>query len=72
MSKKFEPMFTITPSIAKSLMKIEAVKQVIAGLPITPFVLAKLRETALLDSIHYSTKIEGNRLTKEQVQEVIT
>ena len=53
-------------------MKIEAVKQAITGLPITPFLLTKLREIALINSIHYSTKIEGNRLTMEQVQEVIT
>ena len=48
-------------------MRIEAVRQAILTLPITPRVLANLRETARLFSTHYSTMIEGNRLTQEQV-----
>ncbi|MCI0391373.1 MAG: Fic family protein [Acidobacteria bacterium] len=67
----FYPKFTITPGIAIALMRIEAAKQAIQDLPITPFVLATLRETARLFSTHYSTAIEGNRLTQEQVARVI-
>jgi Fic family protein len=67
----FVPAFTITPAMANSLMRIEAVKQAIQTLLITPRVLANLRETARLFSIHYSTMIEGNRLTQEQVAQVI-
>lgn len=52
-------------------MRIEAVKQAIEALPITPRLLASLRETARLFSTHYSTMIEGNLLTKEQVVQVI-
>lgn len=67
----FSPAFTITPAIAQGLMRIEAVKQAIEALPITPQVLASLRETARLFSTHYSTMIEGNLLTQEQVARVI-
>src|SRR5258708_27718996 len=67
----FNPAFTITAAVASSLMRIEAVKQAIQTLPITPRVLANLRETARLFSTHYSTMIEGNRLTQEQVARVI-
>jgi Fic family protein len=67
----FNPTFTITPAAASGLMRIEAVKQAIQTLPITPRVLANLRETARLFSTHYSTMIEGNRLTQEQVAQVI-
>ena len=67
----FNPTFTITPVVASDLMRIEAVKQAIQTLPITPRVLANLRETARLFSTHYSTLIEGNRLTQEQVAQVI-
>ena len=67
----FNPVFTITPAIATGLMRIEAVKQAIRTLPITPRALASLRETARLFSTHYSTMIEGNRLTQEQVAQVI-
>jgi len=67
----FNPNFAITPAMARGLMRIEAVKQAIQTLPITPRVLANLRETARLFSTHYSTMIEGNRLTQEQVAQVI-
>jgi Fic family protein len=67
----FSPKFTIKASIANDLMRIEAVKQSIQTLPMTPRVLANLRETARLFSTHYSTMIEGNRLTQQQVAQVI-
>jgi Fic family protein len=67
----FEPKFSITSKIAKSLMRIEAAKTAVQHLPITPSVLATLRETARLYSTHYSTMIEGNRLTQEQVSKVV-
>lgn len=54
-----------------SLMRIEAARQSVQDLPITPSVLATLRETARFYSTHYSTMIEGNRLTQEQVAGVI-
>lgn len=67
----FSPRFTITAKVANCLMRIEAAKQAVQDLPITPSVLATLRETARLFSTHYSTMIEGNRLTQEQVSKVI-
>ena len=67
----FQPTFSITPAIARGLMRIEAVKHAVDDLPITPRVLANLRETARLFSTHYSTMIEGNLLTQEQVAKVI-
>ncbi len=67
----FKPKYTITSAIAKGLMRIEAAKQSIADLPITPKVLKTLRETARLFSTHYSTMIEGNELTQKQVAKVI-
>jgi Fic family protein len=68
---RFEPKFSITAKLATSLMRIEAARQAVADLPITSSVLASLRETARLYSTHYSTMIEGNRLTQEQVSRVI-
>ena len=67
----FAPRFTITARVAQALMRIEGAKESIQHLPITPSVLASLRETARLYSTHYSTMIEGNRLTQEQVIEVV-
>ena len=67
----FNPVYSITPAIAQALMRIEAVRQQVELLPITPRVLASLRETARLVSTHYSTRIEGNLLTREQVAQLI-
>ena len=53
------------------LIRIEAAKQKILHLPLTPTVLSSLRETARLYTTHYSTMIEGNRLDPDQVEEVL-
>ena len=67
----FEPRFTLIPKIAKALMAIEADRQAVAGLPITAPMLDSLRRTAQLLATHYSTQIEGNRLSRLQVESVI-
>ncbi len=67
----FEPDYQITPRTATLLMRIEAARQAVDDLPITSSVLAGLRETARLFSTHYSTMIEGNRLTQQEVSAVI-
>ena len=67
----FVPKFQITPALTKALMDIEASRQAVTDLPITVHVLTSLRESARLVSTHYSTQIEGNRLTQEQVEDVI-
>lgn len=67
----YQPKYSITSEIARSLMRIEASKQSVSDLPITPQVLASLRETARLQSTHYSTMIEGNKLADEEVRRVI-
>ena len=68
---KFSPRYTITPKVANCLMRIEAAKQKVMHLPLTPSVLSSLRETARLYTTHYSTMIEGNRLNSHQIEEVL-
>ena len=72
MPTNFNPVYIISPGIAKYLMRIEAAKQKVCLLPVNPRVLASLRETAKLYTTHYSTMIEGNRLDPDQVKEVLT
>ncbi len=67
----FTPIFQITAGLTKILMDIEASRQMVSSLPITVPVLTSLRESARLISTHYSTQIEGNRLTQEQVDDVL-
>ena len=69
---KFRPVYALNPRIAKDLMRIEASKQKVFLLPVSPRVLASLRETAKLYTTHYSTMIEGNRLVPEQIKDVLT
>lgn len=68
---KFKPRYTITPSMASLLLRIQAVKEKIGHSSLTPRVLASLRETARLATTHYSTMIEGNQLELQQVKQVI-
>ena len=68
---KFLPNYTITPSIVTNLMRIESAKEKISYLPLTPTVLSSLRETARLYTTHYSTMIEGNVLSPDQIQIVL-
>ncbi len=67
----FTPKFQITAAISKSLMTIEANKEVVNSLPITPKILASLRESAKLHTTHYSTMIEGNKLNEKEIIKVI-
>lgn len=67
----FKPRFQITQEITKYLMSIQENKGIINTLPINARILASLRETAKLMTTHYSTAIEGNRMTCEQVEKFI-
>jgi len=67
----FKPRFPLTPAITKALMEIEACRQAVTRLPLTVPMLDSLRRTARLLSTHFSTQIEGNKLSPSQVEEVI-
>lgn len=67
----FNPKYTITASIAKSLASIEVSRQSVIELPMTATVIASLRETARITSTHHSTAIEGNRLSMAEVRHII-
>lgn len=69
--KGFNPVYTITPELASLFMELEKLRQEIDHLPCTPRLLAGLRESARLASVHYSTQIEGNRLSQAEVTDVI-
>ncbi len=67
----FNPAFTITPTIANGLMRIEAARQAIQMLPIIPRVLVNLRGTPRQFSTHYSAMIEANRLTQKHAAQIV-
>lgn len=65
------PKYSINSSIARALMEIEAAKAIIENTPLSPAIEAELRYKARVRSTHYSTRIEGNKLTLKEAQEVI-
>lgn len=67
----FEPKYTITPAIVQALARIEVTRHQILERPITANLVASLRESARLAATHYSTAIEGNRLTMAEVADVV-
>ena len=71
MPLKFTPRYFLTPSIVEALLRIERVKERVMVLPWNRKLLGQLRETARLYTTHYSTWIEGNRLSPDEVYEVI-
>lgn len=71
MPTQFKPRYSITNHILNFLLHIEQLKEQVSHLPLTPSVLASLRETARLSTTHYSTMIEGNRLDPSQIEVVI-
>lgn len=52
-------------------MKIESARAVVEHIPLPPAVEAELRQRARIRATHYSTRIEGNRLTLAQAEQVI-
>ena len=71
MPLKFNPVYKITNSILKKLIEIEKIKENVKSFPLNPKVLAGLRKTSKINTIHYSTRIEGNSLTIKEVKQVL-
>jgi Fic family protein len=66
----FAPNFAISPRLSQALLLIESLRLQIQGAHVSGALLASLRQTALLASTHFSTFIEGNRLTLPEVAAV--
>ncbi len=67
----FNPRFTISSVLANKLVRIENLASELRHASITPTILAGLRETARIQTVHYSTQIEGNLLTLAEVRTVL-
>jgi len=67
----FKPNYRITQEILEYLTKIEMIKNSFRDSKISPVLMASLKSSAKIETIHYSTKIEGNRLTRKEVEQTI-
>lgn len=67
----FVPKYTITNNILKNVGVIDASREVIINAPLIPAWEAKFRKEAIERTVHHGTHIEGNRLTNEEVKDVL-
>jgi Fic family protein len=63
--------FELTPEIVKYLQSIERVRETVRLTVLPPTVAEVLRFQANIRSTHYSTRIEGNRLTLKETEMVV-
>ena len=63
--------FSFTPSIVRHLQTIERVCELVRLTILPPVIAEQLRIQASIKATHYSTRIEGNRLTLKETEQVI-
>src|SRR3954467_1449093 len=57
--------------MARRLMEIEAARAVVEQVSLPPAIQSEMRNRARLRATHYSTRIEGNRLTLAEAEQVL-
>lgn len=67
----FEPKFIITQQILKNIGTIEGAKEVIERAALVPMYEADFRREALIRTVHFGTKLEGNDLSLTEAERVI-
>jgi Fic family protein len=63
--------FTFTPELIRSIQAIERARAAVSLTVLPPALVEQLRLRARIRSTHYSTQIEGNRLTLIEAEQVI-
>lgn len=66
-----KPKYTFTPAIVRDLMEIEAARKAVDMTVLPLHIAERLRQQARLRSTHFSTRIEGNRLTLAETERVV-
>jgi Fic family protein len=67
----WRPRYALSPAVVRSLLEVEAARAVVDHTPVPPGAAEELRRRARLRSTHFSTRIEGNRLTLAEAEAVI-
>ncbi len=67
----FNPKFSINGQILNNISQIESSKAIIDASPIIPAYEKQFQEEAIVNAVHYGTKLEGNDLSFNQVAKVI-
>jgi len=67
----FSPVFTINNKILKNIGAIEAAKAIIDEAPLIPAYEKQFQQEAVVRTVHYGTRIEGNDLTYQEVARLV-
>ncbi|HAS92658.1 MAG TPA: hypothetical protein DCS12_10660 [Clostridiales bacterium] len=67
----FKPNFKYTNKIVNNLIKVSVARELIMNSPFIPKWEITLRREAIIKNTHSSTAIEGNKLSLEQVSELL-
>jgi len=67
----FSPIFSINNQILKNIGTIEAAKAVIDEAPLIPAYEKQFQQEAIVRTVHYGTRIEGNDLTFQEVARLV-
>lgn len=67
----YQPKYTISNAILRNVSLIEAAREVVENAAIVPHWEAQFRKDAVVRTVHYGTHLEGNPLSKEQVERIV-
>ncbi len=67
----FSPVFSINNQILKNISNIEAARAVIDEAPLIPAYEKQFQQEAMVRTVHYGTRIEGNDLTFQEVARLV-
>ncbi|MFA7300913.1 MAG: Fic family protein [Candidatus Shapirobacteria bacterium] len=67
----FSPLFTINNKILKNIGSIEAAKAIIDEAPLIPAYEKQFQQEAVVRTVHFGTRIEGNDLTYQEVAKLV-
>jgi len=67
----FSPVFSINNTILKNIGAIEAAKAIIDEAPLIPAYEKQFQQDAVVRTVHFGTRIEGNDLTFQEVAKLI-
>lgn len=67
----FYPIFSINNQVLKTIGQIEAAKAIIDEAPLVPAYEKQFQQEAIVRTVHYGTRIEGNDLTFQEVAKLV-
>ncbi|MBP6891747.1 Fic family protein [Candidatus Shapirobacteria bacterium] len=67
----FSPIFTINNQILKNIGILEASKAIIDEAPLIPAYEKQFQQEAIIRTVHYGTRIEGNDLSYQEVAKLV-